>query len=181
MRRLTDAELVRQLMRALGAEADEEVRIYFTGGTTAVLFGWRPTTIDVDLKLVPESERLLRAIPRLKEQLSVNIELASPADFIPELRGWEERSLFIAQEGRVSFYHYDLYAQALAKIERGHNQDLDDVRQMFRRGLIDPSEVRRRFQEIESGLYRYPAVDPRSFRQALDEALKEAAGFPCGS
>ena len=64
----------------------------------------------------------------LKDRLDVNIELASPDDFIPALPGWQERSTFIAQVGKVTFLHYDFYAQALAKIERGHDFDLSDVR-----------------------------------------------------
>ncbi len=111
-------------MRALAAEAEAPARVYFTGGATAVLIGWRPATIGVDIKLVPEGDRLLRGIPRIKEALQVNVELASPEQFIPALAGWEERSLFIADEGRLAFYHYDSYGQALAKIERGHGQDL---------------------------------------------------------
>jgi hypothetical protein len=55
-----------------------------------------------------------------------NIELAAPDDFIPPLPGWEEWSIFIARRGKIDFYHYDLYAQALAKIERGHARDLAD-------------------------------------------------------
>ena len=44
------------------------------GGATAVLHGWRASTIDVDLKLVPDDDALLRALPRLKEELHVNLE-----------------------------------------------------------------------------------------------------------
>src|SRR3989338_1810724 len=122
MRRLAEADHIRQLMRALGAEADQATRLYVTGGATAVLMGWRATTIDVDIRFIPENDRLLRIIPHLKEQLQLNIELACPADFIPELPGWDGRSLYIASEGRMAFYHYDFYAQALPKIERGHGQ-----------------------------------------------------------
>lgn len=50
---------------------------------------------------------MLRAIPRIKEALQVNIELASPADFIPLPPGWEERSPPVARIGRVSFHHID--------------------------------------------------------------------------
>jgi hypothetical protein len=173
MRRPVDAERVRRLMRELGYEAETDVRLYFTGGATAVLFGWRSSTIDVDVKLEPDTDRLLRALPRIKEKLEINIELASPDQFIPELPGWHERSAFIAREGRLSFYHYDFYAQALAKIERGHAQDRLDVRQMLDRGLIEPLELRRRFEEIEPLLYRYPAIDPTAFRRALEETLQE--------
>lgn len=171
MRELTDAPRLRRFMQTLGAEADREGRVYFTGGATAVLLGWRPTTIDADISIVPESDRLLRALPGLKETLRMNVELASPAHFIPELPGWEQRSPFIAREGKLSFHHYDLYAQALAKIERGHARDRQDVQEMLGRGLVDPQRLRELFAQIEPELYRYPALDPPSFRRAVEEAL----------
>lgn len=158
-------------MRALGAEAEIPARIYFTGGATAVLLGWRATTIDVDIRMFPESDRLYRAIPALKESLEINVELASPADFIPELPGWEERSLFVTQEGRLSFHHYDFYAQVLAKIERSHTQDLADVQEMIVRHLVDPQVALRYFRGIEPKLYLYPAIDPAFFRRSVERIL----------
>lgn len=158
-------------MRALGAAADGETRLYFTGGATAVLLGWRASTIDLDIKLEPESDALLRAVPRLKDQLEINVELASPGDFIPELTGWRDRSAFIAREGRVSFVHYDLAAQALSKIERGHAQDREDVREILARGLVRREDLMAHFADIESRLYRYPAIDPAAFRRAVLAAI----------
>ncbi len=173
MRGLADAARIRRFMRALGEAASAEARVYFTGGATAVLGGWRESTIDVDIRLVPEDDALLRAIPRLKEELSINVELASPDHFIPVKPGWEDRSPFIAREGRVWFHHFDLYAQALAKIERGHTQDLEDVREMLRRGLVERPALLAYFEAIEPLLYRYPALDARSFREAVVAALRE--------
>ena len=46
----------------------------------------------------------------------VCIRKALPDDFIPELPSWRQRSVFIARHGSVDFLHYDLCAQALAKI-----------------------------------------------------------------
>jgi hypothetical protein len=158
-------------MRGLADAAERPARVYFTGGTTAVLMGWRPTTIDVDVRFVPERDDLLRAIPSLKESLRLNVELASPTDFIPVRHGWEDRGAFIDQIGPLSFYHFDLYAQALAKVERGHAQDVVDVQEMVRRGLVDPTQARAYFAAIEGDLYRYPALDPGSFRRAVDEAF----------
>jgi hypothetical protein len=146
-----------------------------TGGATAVLLGWRPTTIDVDVKLEPETDALLRAIAGLKERLHINVELASPADFIPELPGWEDRSVFVAQHGKLAVFHYDLYAQALAKIERSHAQDVGDVREMVGRGLVEPARLLELFGRIEPELYRYPALDPRSFRRAVEAVAAGAS------
>ena len=173
MRQLADAEGIRRFMRALGTAADVECAAYLTGGATAVLHGWRAATVDVDLLLAPESDRLLRAIAELKNELRINVELVSPADFIPVPAGWEDRSLFAAREGRVSFYHYDPYSQVLAKIERGHEQDLDDVRSFVASGLVELSRAHALFAEIEPQLYRFPAVDPGAFRRAVDQALAD--------
>ena len=69
---------------------------------------------------------------------------------------------------------YDFYAQALAKIQRGHAKDRLDVQEMIARGLVERDELRRRFEQIEPQLYRYPAIDPAAFGRALEEALLAA-------
>ncbi|MFZ5468873.1 MAG: DUF6036 family nucleotidyltransferase [Myxococcota bacterium] len=171
MRELADAERICRFMRELGLVAKHEGRVYLTGGTTAVLKGWRSSTVDVDLKLVPDQDELLRAIPRLKESLKLNVELAAPDQFIPALPGWEERSPFIAREGRLFFHHYDLYAQALSKIERGHAKDAEDVEALLRLGLIERTKLLELYEAIEPLLYRYPSLDPKSFRRAVERIV----------
>jgi hypothetical protein len=158
-------------MRLLGAAAEDEATAYLTGGATAVLVGWRDTTIDVDLALVPEHDSLLRALPRLKDELQVNVELASPADFVPVAAGWEDRSPFVAREGKLTFRHFDPHAQVLAKIERGHAQDLEDVRAMTELGLVDAETALAQFDQIEDDLHRFPAIDARTFRRRVHEIL----------
>lgn len=172
MRRLATAERIRAFLSALGGEASRPVRAYLAGGATAVLLGWRESTIDVDLKLVgEESDRLLRAIPRLKEELQLNVELAAPDDFIPVPPGWEERGRFEAQMGDLAVYHFELVWQALAKIHRGHRQDVEDARAMLRLSLVDESGIRDALTAIEPDLYRFPSIDPESFRRAVDSFL----------
>jgi len=154
-------------MRALAREAVAEGRIYLTGGATAVLQGWRESTLDVDIKIIPEHDRVLRAIPVVKEALQINVELASPDDFIPQLPGWQDRSRFIVREGTLSFHHYDFYAQALAKIERDHDIDRQDVRAMIDNGLVEPAKLLAFFTAIEPDLYRYPALNPVRFAERV--------------
>lgn len=168
MRELADSTRIERLMRRLGAAAHIEGRAYFTGGATAVLHGWRDTTIDVDIKLVPEEDELMRVIPRLKEELNLNLELAAPSDFIPVPKDWESRSPLIRKEGKLSFHHFDPVSQALAKAERGHEQDVLDVRQMIATGLVAAADARAQFASIEAELYRFPAIDPASFRAAVE-------------
>lgn len=171
MRGLADAARIRRFMRAIGRAATGPGRVYFTGGATAVLQGWRATTIDVDLKLDPEQDAVLRAIAALKDELSLNVELAAPMDFIPAPDGWADRSLFVGQEGPLAFYHFDPYSQALAKIERGHAQDLEDVQTMIERGLVDRAQLRAYFERIKPLLYKYPAVDRSEFERAVERIV----------
>jgi len=105
MRQKVTALMLEQFMKSLGAAVKSEARVYLVGGATAVLMGWRDSTIDVDLKIVPDSE-IPRNISDLKERLQINIELASPDDFIPVLPGWQDRSAFIRREGRLDFLLY---------------------------------------------------------------------------
>lgn len=120
MRRDVDAGRLRDFLRALGATARAETTLYLTGDATALLYGWRPGTIDVDLKLEPERDEVLRALPRLKEELEMNVELASP---------------------------------------------------MLDRGLVAPARLRELHAAIEPLLYRFPSVDPPTFRASLEAAL----------
>ncbi|MEM7394698.1 MAG: DUF6036 family nucleotidyltransferase, partial [Verrucomicrobiota bacterium] len=125
-----NGETVLKLLKELGKNCRGPGVVYVTGGGSAVIVGWRETTIDVDLKFQPEPAGIFDAIPRLKNELNLNIELAAPDDFVPALPGWKERSQWIATHQEVDFFHFDFYTQALSKIERGHSKDRADVAEM---------------------------------------------------
>ena len=85
MRPPVDEQRIRDFARRLGRAGRTRSRTYLTGGATAVLEGWRASTIALDVRFEPESDDMLRELPSLKERLGINTELASPPDFIPEL------------------------------------------------------------------------------------------------
>lgn len=178
MRVPATAETVDSFIDALGRCRLGEGRIYLVGGSSAVLHGWRETTIDIDLKAEPEPAGFFQAIPAIKDSLSVNVELASPDQFIPPLPGWESRSPFIRRSGKVDFHHFDFYSQALAKIERHHDRDRRDVEEMEKAGLIKPDRLWEFFIEIETELIRYPAVDPVTFRARVAEVANRSKNYP---
>lgn len=176
MRAPVDAARLESFMDSLARELRTPCAVYFTGGATAVLHGWRDATLDIDVKFVPDGEAL-RVIPKLKDMLSVNVELAAPTDFIPELPGSSERHLFVRQMGMVTYHHFDLYAQALAKVERGLERDVVDVRAMLDRGLITAPKAWELFTAIEPALVRFPAIDPMTFRWSMQAAFGTAPGM----
>ena len=176
MRRKVSVATLEQFMRKLAAAARSPGRVYLTGGATALLLGFREQTIDIDLKLDPEPDGAFEAIAELKQRLDLNVELASPDDFIPPAADWRERSRHIATIGLVQFFHYDFSLQALAKLERGHVQDLEDAARLMRDGYVTAEELQSRFGQIEHGLLRYPAIDPQQFRNKVEDFLRKARG-----
>jgi hypothetical protein len=176
MRQNVTIETLKRFMEDFAAAARSPGKVYLTGGATALLLGFREQTIDIDLKLDPEPEGAFEAIAGLKNRLDLNVELASPEDFIPAAVNWRECSRHIASIGRVQFFHYDFALQALSKLERGHAQDLKDVTSFVRGGFITADELRNKFEQIEPGLLRYPAVDPQQFRKKVEDFLRNAGG-----
>ena len=174
MRAETDRAKLEAFMAALGKHVGGPGRIYLAGGATALLYGWRNMTVDIDLKPDPEPAGLFEALAVLKDQLDVNVELASPDQFIPAVPGWRERCLFIARHGPVEFFHYDPYGQALAKLQRRHERDLRDVQSLSRASLVRKETLREMFLLIKPQLIRYPAIDPASFEAAVLEFCHEA-------
>ncbi len=167
MRGETGKAKLGRFMEELGNRVRGTGGVYLTGGGTAVWEGWRQMTIDIDIKASPEPTGYFEAIAELKELVDINVELASPDDFIPELAGWRERSLFVGHFGKLDFFHYDLYSQALAKLERGHGRDLTDVGAMLERGLVSRERLWGHFLGIEDRLIRYPAIEPVAFRASV--------------
>jgi hypothetical protein len=174
MRRKVSVDSLKEFMKELSAATRSSGNVYLTGGATALLLGFREQTIDIDIKLDPEPIGAFEAIARLKVQLNLNVELASPEDFIPRTADWRERSRHITTFGQVHFFHYNFALQALAKLERGHTQDLEDVASFIRGGYVTLDELKSRFDQIEPGLLRYPAIDPPQFKRKLQDFLTQS-------
>jgi hypothetical protein len=167
-----DHQKITQLMKVLGREARGPGCIYFTGGASALLIGWRSSTVDIDIRLDPEPPGIFQAIAKLKQELDINIELASPQDFLPPLPGWRDRSVFIGRQGEISFYHYDFTAQALSKLSRGYNRDIGDVQAMYEQKLFSLEELRSCFKAIESELIRFPSLNPDLLRNRIEQFIE---------
>jgi hypothetical protein len=123
-------------------------------------------------RLDPEPHGIFQAIAKLKQEFDINIELALPQDFLPTLPGWRERSVFIARQGEISFYHYDFTAQALSKISRGFNRDIDDVRAMYELKLFNLEKISECFEAIASELIGFPSLNPAILRNRIEEFIE---------
>jgi hypothetical protein len=144
----------------LGIEFRHPVRLYLVGGTTLVYEGLRDQSLDIDIDYEIASEHeseFVQTIRRLKDSLQINVEMASPADFIPLPAGWKDRAKFVGRFGQVDAFHFDLYSTSLSKIERGREGDFQDVMALVKAGHID----------IDRLTVAYYDILPRMERQSL--------------
>ena len=63
MRDLTTEKQIREFMKLFGRAAKKRCRVYFTGGSTAVLARWRESTVDIDIRFEPELDELYPSHP----------------------------------------------------------------------------------------------------------------------
>lgn len=175
MRKDVDDSGVRAFLKEFGRRCRGPGSVYLVGGATAVLRGFRTTTVDVDLVLDPEPAGAFEAIAQLKDELDVNVELSSPAHFLPELPDWRERSPRLGVFGSLEVFDYDLRAQAMAKLSRSFERDLHDVHAMLAAAAISKDDLRAAFAAMQPRLNRFPRVDPEILRARV-EALPETNG-----
>ena len=155
---------------ARSAPGRRSYRVFLVGGGSAVHAGWRASTIGADLYC--DREEIFRDIQEIKERLQLNVEFARPEDFVPELTGSEKRHVFIETVGKVSFFHYDPYAQLLSKVVRGFNRDLLDAESFLASGMVEAKRFRTLVHRIPEAAYaRYPSLSRQSVREAVDDFL----------
>ncbi len=162
MRPPVDRQRIADFLQHLGQRFRKPGRVFLVGGTTLVFEGFRTQTLDVDLTFdVAESDHgeFIRAVRALKDELAINVEEASPGDFIPLPEGYQNRAHYVGRFGNLDVYHFDVYSVALGKIERGRDADFADVLALLEAGWLDFETLKRHFTEI------LPQVGERSLKQ----------------
>lgn len=160
---------IEKFLTALGRTYRKEGRLYLAGGAALVHMGLRSgSTLDIDVVIEASNEdEMIMAIRRLKEQMQINIEFASPADFIPVPSQWAAQAKYIGRYGKIDAFYFDLYSLALSKISRSNDRDLVDVKLLVQQKLITLDELDAAYQEVlpRMGKRPYINLDPQKFAE----------------
>lgn len=172
MRQRVDRARLRQFLRALGRRVRRPVRFYLVGGTVLIDLDLRATTLDVDFVAEADDPRALaeleQAIRGLKEELDINVEPASPADFLPIPPTALARSRYVDRFGPLSVYYYDIASLVIAKAARALERDLDDVERLVHAGEVDWQDVEDTWREVRSSPTGWLRYEPDEVEQRLD-------------
>ena len=141
-RRVATRAEIAAFLRELGRRFKGSGSLFLDGGSMLVYQGYR-----IELTSGDDGEfiQALRATQRL---ITLNVEAASPADFIPLPQGWRERSTFLTREGGLTIYAFDPLSTALAKIERSQQRDSDDVLALCQTKALSVDEIIAGFENI---------------------------------
>ncbi len=176
MREPVDKARITLFLERLGERTHQPARLYLVGGTTMVYEGYRRATLDIDVLVeADDTGPIIASIRDLKKQLNINVEFASPADFIPLPTGWRERSLWVGRFGALDVFHFDLYSCALSKIERGSERDFQDTLALLRDGRIDLATLDADFHAILPRIQTegLAGMDPDIFAEHYQELRRQ--------
>ncbi len=94
MRPNVDKQAIESFLQQLRCTFRKPGRLYLVGGAALVHAGVRPGfTQDIDIQVGGANKGdLIISIQRLIQQMQINIEFASPKDFIPLPSQWESHA-----------------------------------------------------------------------------------------
>ena len=148
MRQNVDRQKIEQFLTQVG-RTRQPGRLYLTGGAALVHKGIRPgQTLDIDIQVTVDPAHLTAQIAQLKQKMNINIEFASPGDFIPLPTQWETRSQFVKRYDQVDVFYFDWYSIILSKMQRASRQDIIDAQLLVRQGFVDVMELDLLYQDV---------------------------------
>ena len=170
-RKIITKETLQSFMKSIGKMLKKRATLYLTGGSTAILYGFREGTIDIDI--AGDMDELFSYIPKIKERLQINIEMAKPTDFVPSLPGEENRHITIGTFGKVTFMHFDPYAQVFSKIVRGHETDIADAKALVAAKLVEAKKLCEMVKKLPDDHFaRYPRLNQPAIEAAVESFSK---------
>ncbi len=167
MRPNVDKEQIENFLKNLGRIFRKPGRLYLVGGSALVHMGLRAgTTQDIDVEVrAADEDKMLESIRQLKNTMNINIEFASPGDFIPLPKEWEMNAKYIGRYGTVDAFYFDFYSIALSKIQRGNTRDINDIKLLLQEKVITLQGLDDAYNEIlpRVGKGSYNKLDPKQF------------------
>jgi hypothetical protein len=155
-------------------------RLYLTGGAALVHRGIRlGQTLDIDIQITIDPANLTTEIAQLKHKLNMNIEFASPGDFMPLPTQWEVRSHFIKRYNQVDAFYFDWYSIALSKMQRANQRDILDVQSLVRQGYVKVTELDQLCQDVlnKIGHSPYDRLFPNLSQQEFSQHYQIVRGL----
>jgi hypothetical protein len=157
-------ELITRFLAKVGERYPHPARLYIFGGSAVVWLGSPRPTVDLDYTAEPSTESLRGILAQTAAEMDVDLEEAIPADFAPAPVGAEARHKLIGTFGQLQVYLLDPYTQAVMKIARAFETDMEDVAFLLSTRYIELDTLGRCIDEVSR---RYD--EPLTLRHNFEE------------
>lgn len=168
---------IEKFLKSLGKSFHKTGRLYLAGGAALVHMGIRPgATMDIDVAIeTSDEDEMVTAIRRIVEQMQINVEFASPGDFIPLPTQWMAQAHYVGRYGAVDVFYFDFYSLALSKISRGNDRDLIDVKLLLQQKAITLEYLDAAYREVlpRMGKRPYINLNPHRFAERYAEVRQQ--------
>jgi hypothetical protein len=164
-------ELITRFLALIGKRYPYPTRLYIFGGGAVVWLGSPRPTVDLDYTAEPRTESLRAVLAQTAVEMDVDLEEAIPADFVPLPDGAEARHQLIGTFGKIAVYPLDPYSQAIMKIARALETDMEDVAFLVHNRHIELETLGRCIQEV-SLRYDEPITLQRNFDEFKRNLIK---------
>lgn len=168
---------IEKFLKSLGKSFHKSGRLYLAGGAALVHMGIRAgATMDIDVAIeASDEDEMVTAIRRIVEQMQINVEFASPGDFIPLPTQWMAQAHYVGRYGEVDVFYFDFYSLALSKISRGNDRDLIDVKLLLQQKVITWEELDATYREVlpRMGKRPYINLNPQRFAERYAEVRQQ--------
>lgn len=122
-----------------------------------------------------DEDEMITAIRRIVEQMQINVEFASPGDFIPIPTQWVAQAKYIGRYGSIEAFYFDFYSLALSKIARGSDRDLINVKLLVQQKVITLEGLDATYKEVlpRMGKRPYINLNPQRFAERYSVVRQE--------
>lgn len=158
---------IENFLQRLGDECTNSTLMYLLGGTALFLLGNPRSTEDIDYlgdDLPSPKDDFALLVKKIAIELDIEVEGVPIEGFLPIPDGSEQRHILIGKYKALTVYAFDPYTIALSKIDRGFASDLQDVRFLVERGLVNLSILESQVPALEAQAVPY-LIDVLSFRR----------------
>jgi hypothetical protein len=118
----------------LGKRLESQTSFYLIGGSALILLGASRETINIDSIIENSDKNIQKILKELSNEMRKDLEYVALDEFIPLPAKSEQRHHFIGRYGKVDAYNFDPYNNALSKLDRGFESDIEDVVFLIKQG-----------------------------------------------
>ena len=159
---------IEAFLTAVGKHCQPASTLFLLGGGALEMLGGARPTVDLDYvgnDLQPDN--LQQLMMQIANEMQIELEAVPIAEFVPVPANAQKRAVLVGEFGNLTVYIFDPYTIALSKLDRGFDNDIEDVLFLVRNQLITVEQLAMFVETAVSQANRFD-LDATAMRRHLE-------------